>query len=286
MATSVIPTLDIAPFVAAGNDPRSSAAAVAVAKHMGAAFEATGFAVVTGTGLDPQLGRDLYQLSARFHDLPADMKARCAGYIPHGDENVSQLIGRMDAPNDISDRLGIRNSNADTQGVGTGGAALAAGSGQGASTHNGAMRIMGGNPRESALQAERGPDFVADDLIEGLQAAAQRYFDGVHAVWKTLTRMTEVALDLPLHYFDDFYPKQWSAGSMRCYPTLASESDLEDGQLRFGAHTDSGGLTLLRCDFPFIEFAFGLFLTDFVCGRFATNCDLVCAARTCQGCSV
>jgi len=67
-ADSVVPTLDIRPFIAALDDPYASPAAVAVAKQLGAAFEATGFAIVvgtSGTGLPPRLGHELYQLSAR-----------------------------------------------------------------------------------------------------------------------------------------------------------------------------------------------------------------------------
>lgn len=44
-------------------------------------------------GVAPGLGAAAYSKSAAFHDLPDDVKRRTKYYIPHGNENVSQLIG-------------------------------------------------------------------------------------------------------------------------------------------------------------------------------------------------
>ena len=230
-ARSAVPIVDVAPFRHSAN-PSSDPIAIAAARAMGAAFERCGFVVITGHGLPVELGDELYAKSEAFHDLPLDVKLSCQNFIPHGDENVSQLIGNMSKPNDISDRLSISNErNTATP-----------------SHQTNAARILGGNPREAARQAERSAEVHANELVPGIQEAGQRYFDGVHRVWRLLTRMCEVELELPMHYFDSYYPEEWGAGSLRCYPTLASDADLEPGQLRFGAHTDSGGLTLLRTD--------------------------------------
>jgi isopenicillin N synthase-like dioxygenase len=225
-----VPVVDVSAFRESAH-PATDAAAIAAARAMGAAFERCGFVVVTGHGLAVELGDALYARSAAFHDLPDDVKLACQGFIPHGDENVSQLIGNMSKPNDVSDRLSISNERNVK-----------------ATSRTNAARIVTGNPREAALQAERSAELHADDLVPGIQEAGQRYFDEVHRVWQLLTRMCEVELELPLHYFDEFYPAEWGAGSLRCYPTLPSEAHLEPEQMRFGAHTDSGGLTLLRTD--------------------------------------
>lgn len=234
---SAVPIVDVAAFRHSPH-PDSDPAAIAAARAMGEAFERCGFVVITGHGLPVELGDELYAKSAAFHDLPLDTKIKCQNFIPHGDENVSQLIGNMSKPNDISDRLSIANEHIGTAAEkhygGSPGNTMAP------SRHPNAVRILGGNPREAARQAERATQLHADELVPGIQDAGQKYFDGVHRVWQLLTRMCEVELKLPLHYFDSFYPDKWSAGSLRCYPTLASEADLEPEQLRFGAHTDSG----------------------------------------------
>ena len=226
----IIPIIDIGPFLSSSS-PDTDPAAIAAAKTLGDAFERTGFAVVINHGVPPELAERAYGYSERFHNLPQELKARVKNYVPHGHENVSQLIGNMDKPNDISDRLKVENLRT-------------------AFSHPNEPRGNPGNPAESAAHDARQLDYTADELVPGLQAATQEYFDAVAKVWHTLNRMSAVALDLPLEFFDPFYPKPeaWSAGSLRCYPTLESEDELEEGQLRFGGHTDSGGLTLLRTD--------------------------------------
>ena len=260
-----IPVIDVAPFRSAA-DPASDAGARAVARAMGAAFEHAGFVVIVGHGLPPELGEKLYGLSAQFHDLPDEVKADVDHYIPYGDENVSQLIGNMSKPNDLSDRLSIQNARfanapprSEDVALGRVPADFSEVPAQGGSvtgtrviatntTVDGKGKMVSGNPREAAAMAARAKGVTAEELVPGIQAAGQEYFDGVHRVWQLLQRMSEVELGLPLHYFDDFYPEEWGSGSLRCYPTFPSEEELEDEQLRFGAHTDSGGLTLLRTD--------------------------------------
>eukprot|EP01048_Picozoa_sp_COSAG05_P018050 COSAG05_NODE_2573_length_2884_cov_2.063555_1_plen_295_part_00 len=229
-AEGIIPIIDVEPFLSA-RFPDMDPAAIAVAKTLGDAFERTGFAVVINHGVPPTLAERAYEYSRQFHDLPAELKERVKNYVPHGHENVSQLIGNMDKPNDISDRLKVDNLGSDF-------------------AHRNEPRGNPGNPAETAAHDARSLEYTADELVPGLQAAAQEYFDAVAGVWWQLNRMSAVALDLPSDFFDPFYPKpeEWGSGSLRCYPTLDSADELEEGQLRFGGHTDSGGLTLLRTD--------------------------------------
>jgi isopenicillin N synthase-like dioxygenase len=214
----VIPVIDIGPFLCAPATPATHPPAIAAAKALGAAFERTGFAVIVNHGIPPSLGERTYGLAERFHNLPAELKERVKNYVPHGHENVSQLIGNMNKPNDISDRLRVDNYRGDA----ARGAAV--------------MGSNPGNPAETAAHDARQLEFTADQLVPGLQDAAQGYFDAVAGVWWQLNRMSAVALDLPVDFFEPFYParEHWSFGSLRCYPTLVSEDELQEGQLRFG----------------------------------------------------
>ena len=92
---SAVPIVDVAAFRHSPH-PDSDPAAIAAARAMGEAFERCGFVVITGHGLPVELGDELYAKSAAFHDLPLATKIKCQNFIPHGDENVSQLIGNMD----------------------------------------------------------------------------------------------------------------------------------------------------------------------------------------------
>eukprot|EP01052_Picozoa_sp_SAG31_P016892 SAG31_NODE_1136_length_9734_cov_4.139595_5_plen_88_part_00 len=78
-----IPIIDIAPFRAA-KEPDIDSAAVAVAHALGTAFETSGFAVITGHGIPPELAQETYALSAMFHDLDSEVKAAVKNYVPHG----------------------------------------------------------------------------------------------------------------------------------------------------------------------------------------------------------
>eukprot|EP01052_Picozoa_sp_SAG31_P016893 SAG31_NODE_1136_length_9734_cov_4.139595_6_plen_161_part_00 len=160
----------------------------------------------------------------------------------------------MDAPNDLSDRLAIHNESASYRWS----APQAVGNPREQADHDADGRSVRAEDVRTAAAAMPSNDdhyffainqhlssvrsscptemcemcgSVSPQLIPGLQSAAETYFDAVHGVWVTLTRMSEVALGLPLLYFDSFYDKDWKSGSLRCYPTLDSEDDLLTGQL-------------------------------------------------------
>jgi isopenicillin N synthase-like dioxygenase len=72
------------------------------------------------------------------------------------------------------------------------------------------------------------------------------YFRAMHELVDTLMRLSALALDLPENYFDRFIDMR--RGTLRTveYPNQFEEP--KPGQLRYGAHSDYGGLTILRQD--------------------------------------
>jgi isopenicillin N synthase-like dioxygenase len=61
-----------------------------------------------------------------------------------------------------------------------------------------------------------------------------------------LMRLFALGLDLPEHFFDDKVDRHFSNMSILYYPAFSRPS--QPGQLRAGAHTDSGSLTFLQRD--------------------------------------
>ena len=77
-----------------------------------------------------------------------------------------------------------------------------------------------------------------------LGPAAERYYDVVSALDRELMRLAALALGIDEHFFDDKIDKHISAMRLNFYPAQP-DAPLTD-QLRAGAHTDYGLLTILN----------------------------------------
>ncbi|MEX0847052.1 MAG: 2OG-Fe(II) oxygenase family protein [Ilumatobacteraceae bacterium] len=83
--------------------------------------------------------------------------------------------------------------------------------------------------------------------LPALAPAFEAYFEAMLDLATRLMRHFAVALDLPEHHFDACIGESPSALRALNYPDLASRAAV-DGQLRAGAHTDYGTLTILLQD--------------------------------------
>ena len=83
-----------------------------------------------------------------------------------------------------------------------------------------------------------------------LASVGPRYFAALEGVVAALNRMSAVALHLDQDYFDSFYSPGDCALRLAHYPPLPSLSSggVLEGQLRYGAHTDYQGFTVLLQD--------------------------------------
>jgi len=84
------------------------------------------------------------------------------------------------------------------------------------------------------------------DDMPRFRAAIKNYIAAANALSHDLMRLSALALHLPPDFFSTHYTRMNS--DLRCvlYPDQAMTP--EEGQLRYGPHTDFGGFTLLRQD--------------------------------------
>jgi isopenicillin N synthase-like dioxygenase len=206
-----IPVVDIAPFLGGAPDARKR-----VARAFGAAMEQVGFVTITGHGVDPALIDGTYRAVRGFFELPLAEKLRAnppeqvkmRGYLPVGIESVAATLDAR-APADLCEAL----------------------------VFAGLSRPA---PRAGAL-TNIWPDQPAD-----LRELVMRYDAATVALGRQLARLSALALDLPEDYLDGFFVEPGVTLRFVNYPDQPNPP--LPGQLRYGAHHDYGGLTILRQD--------------------------------------
>ncbi len=77
------------------------------------------------------------------------------------------------------------------------------------------------------------------------QAHITDYYRAMEKLGQTLMAIFAIALDLPETYFNDKIDKHFSIFAAHHYPVPAMPP--RPGQLRTGAHTDFGSLTIIAC---------------------------------------
>ena len=211
-----IPIIDISPFRLGGDEDKRK-----VGRALDAAFAQVGFAIVTGHGLEEDRVARLYLAAKSFFGLPIEKKrafepvrrADNIGYLPMGIESVAATLGEK-APPDLCEAMVFRSFFQEkTQSAGSD-----------------EQRWRNPRPKEPA-------DF---------QALAEAYYWEVDKLASTLFRIVAYALDLAEDYFESMFQEHWNTLRIVNYPDQIEDPLL--GQLRYGAHTDYGGLTILRQD--------------------------------------
>ncbi len=82
--------------------------------------------------------------------------------------------------------------------------------------------------------------------LPGFRAAVESYIASVNRLSHDLLRLSALALKLPPDYFAPSHTRMNS--DLRCVLYPDQETPPEEGQLRYGPHTDFGGFTVLRQD--------------------------------------
>jgi isopenicillin N synthase-like dioxygenase len=213
-----VPVIDIAPARQGG-----PAARRAVAAEIDAACRALGFLVIAGHDVPATLVQETRAVALRFFALPAEEKNKVRvrpglyrGYAPVESEAVSQSYG-LASPPDLKEAFSIGPVDVGTDAYFTGP--------EGAG-------FFAPNRWPPAL-----PDFK--DTFE-------RYYHAMTALATELMRLFALGLDLPERFFDDKVDRHITNFAVNHYPPLARPP--EPGQLRAGAHTDYGSLTILQRD--------------------------------------
>lgn len=213
-----IPVIDVAPFLA--GDPDGIAAVGAEIAH---ACEEIGFFQITGHGVPEAFIQRVYGVSRAFFDLTEEQKAVAAqpapdqvrGWSAVGKEGLSYSL-ENDAPGDLKEKMDMGPPDVDRS-----------------------------DPYFTGPEA--GPHFAPnvwpDDLAE-MRPLWEEYFAAMSEVSRQLMRMFAVGLHLDIDFFEDKIDRHISMFRALNYPDQPEEP--LPGQLRAGAHSDYGSLTIVR----------------------------------------
>jgi isopenicillin N synthase-like dioxygenase len=210
MSAAAVPVIDIAGWRNGG--PRKQA----IARAFGDALERTGFAAIIGHGVPELQVRQTYGAMKDCFALRLAEKMRAAppepaktrGYLAVGVESVAATLDD-ERPADLCEALVFR----------------------------------------SILRETRTPGGVGNIYPErpaGLRQQVHDYFWAIQDLAARLNRIAAVALDLPEDFFEPYYAEPGLVMRFVNYPDQPDEP--LPGQLRYGAHHDYGGLTLLSQD--------------------------------------
>ena len=219
MSAPSIPVIDLAPyFKGTAKGKRQVAAAV------DRACREIGFFTIVGHGVPPQLIDQVRESGAAFFALPLDEKRKVRrpaeevsrGYNAFGDQALAYSIGEKSPP-DLQESFGIGPDDVPDDPYYTGDAAWT---------------------------------FFALNLWPerplALRSAFNAYFREMDGLSRTLMRIFAVALNLEEKFFDDKVDRPVSTLRVFHYPPQSGKP--REGQLRGGAHTDYGTVTILQSD--------------------------------------
>ncbi len=213
-----VPVIDVAPWFGGDKTARD-----ALARQVDAACREWGFLIIKGHGIDPELMQQVKDATYAFFDLPQSEKNRIAaaarasggrGYYPLVSKSHARTRGVKDAPGDLRESF------------------IAGGAPPAGIDSNAAARFFASNvwPQEPAA----------------FQSVWEAYFAACTGLTGELMRICARALAMPDTYFDDKIDVPTSTLVTQFYP--AQDMPPLPGQIRSGAHTDYGTITLLMTE--------------------------------------
>ncbi len=217
----LIPTLDISSFTGAAD-----ANSLAIAREVNRACEEIGFLVIEGHGVPGQIIQKLDACSRQFFDLPLETKQ---SYFA-SDDTYFGYKGMQHAA--LAYSLDIEDAKPDLR-----------------------EQFGSGRPDYPELTDDyyrkgMGLEFRCDirwpQEVVDFQVAWADYYNAMADLSEKIMRIFAVALDMPLDYFDRMLDKHVSSLGVYNYPEQKDKP--EEGQLRGGAHTDFGSLTIVHAD--------------------------------------
>jgi len=219
-----VPIIDVAPFLT--GDPREGQEVV---RQIARACETIGFLVITGHGIAADLQARVFAVCREFFDLPEEEKLRYYtvpgtyfGYNPVGAERVAYSRGEKTPP-DLKANFTLGRLDIDEQ-----------------------------DPYYSSQTGKQifTPNIWPDRPAQ-FRAIVTEYHRATQRLAKSIMEMFALALQLPRPYFADKTEKSVEFWRVLDYPVLTTPP--LPGQLRIGAHTDYGTLTLVTADSPGLQ---------------------------------
>ncbi|MFZ1774188.1 MAG: 2-oxoglutarate and iron-dependent oxygenase domain-containing protein [Rhizobiaceae bacterium] len=209
------PVFDLGRFEAADSQARA-----AMGEDVDAICRSTGFLAIANHGVPAEVIAGIWNSAQAFFDLPAEHKAKAAapfpgypyGYLGPGNEALARSRG-VEAPADLKE-----------------------------SFNGGPAAPPAGMTDTEALGFCYAPT-IWPDAPDGFRAAWQAYYLAMENLAARIMRLFAVALKLEDDHFAPFIGQPVSALRALNYP--ASDRPPLAGQMRAGAHTDYGSLTIL-----------------------------------------
>lgn len=211
-----VPVIDLQPYLT-GRDKEG------VVRQVADACARIGFLVVSGHGIPRETIANMLEASQRFFALSEEAKLATLpkdgafrGYVPMAATSLGQSLGVEAAP-DLREAFSINRVQDKSDPY----------------FHN---------PAAGKLFADNIWPDEAD--VPGFRAAWTAYYLAQEGLAAALMRIFALALGLPEHFFDDKIDRHFSNMVAYHYPPIAAPP--LPGQLRGGAHTDFGSLTLVH----------------------------------------
>ena len=216
VGTRGIPQIDIAPMLA--GDPVGKRR---IAEQVRAALETIGFFTIVGHGVPEAVVRDARDLAYEFFALPLAEKMRIPrpskvatrGYDPPANQRLAATRGN-DTPPDLQELFGMGEFDL---------------------------------PDDPYYTEGYGRDFFSPNLWPErparMRPAFEAYYRALRGIGDELMRIFAIALEIDEHGFDDKIAR--SISYIRVNKYMAQPETPLPGQLRAGAHTDYGTLTIL-----------------------------------------
>ena len=217
------PVVDISEFTEARGGGRSTEPKLAIARAVDEVCRETGFLAISGHGVPPETIERAWTAARAFFDLPAEKKLAVKmpydgypyGYSPLQAEALAKSKGN-DTPPDLKESFNIGPLEQAT-------------------------------PEENDANADfRYAQNIWPAEPAGFREAATAYYHALSGLASKIMRIFALALDLPENYFDKMINDPISALRMLNYPHSGTAP--QPNQLRAGAHSDYGSLTILRAD--------------------------------------
>ena len=218
---SPVPIIDISPYFT--GDPAKKAE---VARQIDHACRNIGFLVISGHGVADEIVARTYDTTRTFFDLPLDTKFKYEmtakdiyrGFSRMESSALAYTIGERDMLPDHREMYVINRHDIDWN-----------------------------DPYFACEQGRRifPPNVYPEELPE-MKPVLESYYDTMTGLATTLMRLFALALNLEEDFFDDKVDKHMTNFVLSDYPDQPEE--LPPGQMRAGAHTDYGSLTILRTE--------------------------------------
>ena len=214
-----VPTIDLTSYFEGTAEDRRR-----VAADVNRACEEIGFFQIRGHDVARETVQQTYDMARAFFSLPVEEKLRIRqpspsisrGYTPFRGETLSASLGQA-APADLKEMIDM-----------------------------GPVDVPGGEYYEGPDARDHFHPNLWPQQPPAFRPIMETYYRRMNRLANDLMALFALALKLPEDFFFDKLDKNMSALRVICYPEQHEAP--QPGQLRSGAHTDYGTLTILMSD--------------------------------------